>query len=80
MYGLKKKPTDNPKVTNAEPDWSLQGLTYTLDDPERNNHEYNYTINFDENEWVMKEVLEQNKTLYAHMQVTTDNPLHLKHP
>ena len=27
----------------------------------------------------MKDVLEHNTTLFVHMQVTTDNPLHYKH-
>ena len=42
----------------SKPDWHLDGLTYTLDDPERNNHEYNYTINLEDQQWFMKDVLE----------------------
>ena len=51
----------------ATPDWHLDDLTYTLDDPGRNNHEYNYTVNLEEKQWFMKDVIEANKTAFVHM-------------
>lgn len=72
-YGLKPKPKHRPRIRKAEPDWHLEGLTYTLSDAERNNHDFNYTLNLDEKDWLIEDVLKNNKTAYVHMQVTIDN-------
>ena len=65
-YG-RKPPGKRPKIMKSTPDWHLEDLTYTLDDPERNNHEFNYTINLDEKQWLIKDVVGANKTAYVHM-------------
>ena len=47
---------------------------------ESNNREFNYTINLEEKEWLIEDVLKANKTAYVHMQVTVDNQLHQELP
>ena len=56
-YGVKSK-YKRPRISKATPDWHLDDLTYTLDDPGRNNHEYNYTVNLEKEQMFMKDVLE----------------------
>ena len=36
----------SPKIIDSEPDWQIRDLTYTLDDPETNKREFNYTMDF----------------------------------
>ena len=58
---------NKPKIFKSNPDLHLDGLTYTLNDPDKNNHEYNYTIDLDQESWFMKDIVGKNRTAYVHM-------------
>ena len=50
----------------------MYNLTYTLGDPERNNHEFYYDLDLD---YLKQEVMEKNKTIWLHTRFISENPL-----
>jgi hypothetical protein len=42
-----KKKGKKPKIEESVPYWAMYNLTYTMGDPERNNHEFYYDLDLD---------------------------------
>lgn len=76
FYGTRqqqgRKTNTRAPIDSAEPVWARDNLTYTLDDPERNNHEWTYQLDL---ESLRRDVLANNKTLWLHTRVAAKNPL-----
>ena len=50
----------------------MDNLTYTLNDPEGNNHEFFYELDMDD---LKEKYLDKNQTLWLHTRFATKNPL-----